>query len=117
MTPADAARVVELAATLWTNVKDNQPTRDAWFLALSQTDLYDALDAVGELARTHKSIHVSDVVKRAAHIREGLLRTLPPIPDPPVELADNPKAEVQWMRTARERQLHAARRRRHPVAV
>lgn len=115
MSPLDAHRVVELASTIWPNVKTDKVTKDGWFLALSQTNLYDALDAVGSLARSNKSVHVSDVVKRAAQIRDQLIRSLPPIPDPPVELADDPQAEMLWMRTARERQLHAARLERHAV--
>lgn len=115
MNPTEAARVVEMAANIWPNVRDTTTTREAWFLALSQTNLYDALDAVGSLARDRKSVHVSDVVKRAASIRESLLRSLPPVPDPPVELADDPAAEVLWMRTARERQLHTARMARQAV--
>jgi hypothetical protein len=115
MSPKDASRIVELAATIWPNVKDDQRTREAWFLALAKTNLYDALDAVGSLARDRKTVHVSDVVKRAASIRESLLRSLPPVPDPPVELADDPAAEILWMRTARERQLHTARMARQAV--
>lgn len=115
MTPADAARILELAASIWPNVRDNTHTREAWYLALSKTNLYDALDAVGSLARDRKTVHVSDVVKRAAAIRESLLRSLPPIPDPPVELADDPQAEILWIRTARERQLHDARMLRQSV--
>ena len=115
MNPDDAARIVELASTVWPNVKDTQHTREAWFLALSRTNLYDALEAVGSLARDRKTVHVSDVVKRAASIRESLLRSLPPVPDPPVELADDPQAEILWIRTARERQLHQARMLRQSV--
>lgn len=115
MSPNEAARIVELAATIWPNVKDDQLTREGWFLALSQTNLYDALDAVGSLARTRKSVHVSDVVKTAARIRDQLLRSLPPVPDPPVELADDPASEILWMQTARERQLHTARMARQAV--
>lgn len=117
MNPQDSARIVELASTIWTNVHDSQNTRDAWFLALAKTNLYDALDAVGELAGTRKTIHVSDVVKRAAYVRDRLTRSLPPLPTPPVELADDFEAEQVWLRTARERQLHAARQERHAVAV
>jgi hypothetical protein len=117
MNPTDASRIVELAATIWPNVKDTTHTREAWFLALSKTNLYDALDAVGELARVRKTVHVSDVVKRAAQVRDRLLRSLPPIPTPPVELADDPAAETLWMKTARERQLYAARLERHAIAV
>lgn len=117
MSPTEAARVVELAATIWPNIRDNTHTREAWFLALARTNLYDALDAVGILAGTNKRVHVSDVVKRAAQIRNSLLRSLPPIPNPPVELADDPQAEILWMQTARERQLHQARLERHAVAV
>lgn len=117
MTPAEASRVLELSASIWTNVKDNPQTREAWFLALAHTNLYDALDAVGSLARSVKSVHVSDVVKRAARIRDELIRTLPPIPNPPVELADDPAAETHWMRVARERQLSQARLERHAIAV
>lgn len=115
MNPQDSAQIVELAATLWPNVHDTPKTRDAWALALAHTNLYDAKDALGSLARERKTVHVSDVVKRAASIRESLLRSLPPIPDPPVELADNLAAEVQWLRTARERQLHQARMERNAV--
>jgi hypothetical protein len=57
------------------------------------------------------------VVKRAAQVRDRLLRSLPPIPTPPVELADDPAAETLWMKTARERQLYAARLERHAIAV
>lgn len=113
MNPAEASRVVETAAAVWTNVRDTTAVREAWFLALAHTNFYDALDAIGSLARTQKSAHVSDVVKRAAKIRENLLRSLPPVPDPPVELADDPAAENLWLRTARERQLHEARLRNH----
>lgn len=115
MNPDDASRIVELAASTWPNVRDTEHTREVWFLALSKTNLYDALDAIGSLARDRKTVHVSDVVKRAASIRESLLRSLPPVPDPPVELADDPQAEVLWMRTARERQLHQARMARQAV--
>lgn len=115
MSPLEAHRVVELAATVWPNVKDDRVTKEGWFLALSRTNLYDALDAIGSLARTNKRVHVSDVVKRAAQIRNELLRSLPPVPDPPVELADDPQAEMLWMRTARERQLYQARLERQAV--
>lgn len=115
MSPTDANRILELAASIWPNVRDNTHTREAWFLALSKTNLYDALDAVGSLARDRKTVHVSDVVKRAAAIRESLIRSLPPTPDPPVELADDPQAEILWIRTARERQLHEARMLRQSV--
>lgn len=115
MTPAEAARVVELAASIWTNVKDTTATREAWFLALAHTNLYDALDAVGELARTRKTVHVSDVVKKADAIRDRLLRSLPPVPLPPADLADDPQTYNLWMRTARERQLHEARLERHAI--
>lgn len=115
MNPADANRILELAASIWPNVRDTLHSREAWYLALAKTNLYDALDAVGSLARDRKTVHVSDVVKRAAAIRESLLRSLPPIPDPPVELADDPQAEILWIRTARERQLHDARMLRQSV--
>lgn len=117
MRPMDAATIVELAAATWPNIKNTQATRDAWTLALTRTNLYDALDAIGELAGEKRTIHVSDIVKRAARIRENLLRTLPPLPEPPVELADDPRAEILWVQTARERALHHARSQRHPVAV
>lgn len=113
MNPAEASRLVELASSIWTNVRDNTVTREAWFLALTTTNYYDALDAVGSLARERKSIHVSDVVKRAERIRLSLVRSLPPVPNPPVELADDPQAETHWLRVARERQLSEARMRRH----
>lgn len=115
MKPIEAAQIVELAAQLWTNVRDTQPTRDAWFLALSRTNFYDALDALGSLAGEKKTVHVSDVVKRADRIRNEILRSLPPVPSPPNELADDPAAFIQWGKTARERQLHAARMERHAV--
>lgn len=117
MSPEQAATVVELAATIWPNVRDNQNTREAWFLALARTDFYDAKDAIGGLAGERKTVHVSDVVKRAARIRAVLLRDLPPLPPPPVELADDFEAEQVWLRTAQERALHKARAMRHPVAV
>lgn len=117
MTPAEASRVVELSATVWSNVRDNPSTREAWFLALAHTNLYDALDAVGSLARERKTVHVSDVVKRAERIRLSLVRSLPPVPNPPVELADDPAAEIHWLRVARERQLSVARMERQSVAV
>lgn len=117
MSPADAARIVEIAATVWPSVKDTTITRESWFLALADTNLYDAMDAVGALAGERKTVHVSDVVKRAARIRSLLLRGLPPLPLPPVELADDFEAEALWLRTARERQLFAARQQRHAVAV
>lgn len=115
MNPTEASRVVELASTIWGNVKDNTHTREAWFLALARTDLYDALDAVGSLARTRKTIHVSDIVKQADRIRDALVRSLPPAPLPPADLADDPQTYNLWMRTARERQLHQARLTRHAV--
>lgn len=115
MNPAEAGTVVELAASVWSGVKDTPQTREAWFLALAHTNFYDAKDAVGALARERKTIHVSDVVKRAERIRLDLSRSLPPIPVPPVELADDPEAEILWMRVARERQLAAARLERHAV--
>lgn len=113
MTPEEASRVVELSASIWTNVKDTTSTREAWFLALAHTNLYDALDAVGELARTRKTVHVSDVVKRADTVRDRLLRSLPPVPLPPPDLADDPQTYNLWIKTARERQLHEARMRNH----
>lgn len=115
MKPLEVAGIVELAAQLWSNVKDTQPTRDAWFLALSRTNYYDALDALGSLAGEKRTIHVSDVVKRAARIRSEIVRSLPPLPDPPRELADNPQAFIQWSKTYRERQLHQARLERHLI--
>lgn len=115
MNPEQSGRVVEIAATIWSNVRDNTVTREGWFLALAKTDFYDALDAIGALAGERKSIHVSDVVKRAARIRSLLLRDLPPLPSPPVELADDWEAETQWLKTCRERQLHAVRQHRHSV--
>lgn len=115
MNPAEAARIVETASAIWSNVKNTTATCEAWFLALARTDLYDALDAVGELARTRKTVHVSDVVKRADDIRDRLLRSLPPVPFPPPELADDPQTYNQWIRTARERQLHEARLQMHAV--
>lgn len=115
MNPTDAGTIVGLAATIWPNVRDTPTTRNAWTLALAHTNFYDAQDAIGSLARERKTVHVSDVVKRAASMRDALLRSLPPIPDPPVELADNLTAEVQWMKTARERQLHTARMARQAV--
>lgn len=115
MNPTDAGTIVELAATIWPNVRNTPATRNAWALALADTNFYDVSDALGSLARERKTVHVSDIVKRAVVMRENLLRSLPPIPDPPVELADNLAAEVQWMRTARERQLHTARMARQAV--
>lgn len=115
--PEQAARIVETASVIWTTVKDTAPTREAWFLALAHTNFYDALDAVGSLARERKTIHVSDVVKRAERIRLSLVRSLPPVPNPPVELADDPQAETHWLKVARERQLSQARMERHAVAV
>lgn len=115
MTPAEASRIVDLASSVWTNVRDDTRTREAWFLALAHTNLYDALDAVGSLARERKTVHVSDVVKRAERIRLSLVRSLPPVPNPPVELADDPQAETLWLRTARERQLYTARMERQSV--
>lgn len=117
MSPADAARIVEIAANIWPTVKDTTVTRESWFLALANTNLYDALDAIGGLAGTRKTIHVSDVVKAAERVRQTLIRGLPPTPLPPVELADDFAAEALWLRTARERQLHAVRAERHAVAV
>lgn len=113
--PAEAARIVETAATIWPNVKDTTTTREAWFLALARTNFYDAMDAVGSLAGERKTVHVSDVVKRAERIRLSLVRSLPPVPDPPVELADDPQAEQLWLRVAQERQLSLARMERHAV--
>lgn len=115
MNPADAGTIVELAATIWPNVKDTPRTHEAWALALAHTNFYDASEAIGSLSRERKTVHVSDIVKRATSVRDALLRSLPPIPDPPVELADNLAAEVQWIRTARERQLHQARLERQAV--
>lgn len=115
MNPAEAGTIVELASAVWAGVKDTEQTREAWFLALSHTNFYDAKDALGSLARERKTVHVSDVVKRAAALREALLRSLPPLPSPPVELADDPRAETLWLRTARERQLFAARLERDAV--
>jgi hypothetical protein len=115
MNPAEAGQIVELAASVWAGVKDTPQTRDAWFLALTRTNFYDAKDAIGSLARERKTVHVSDVVKRAARVREALSRSLPPLPDPPVELADNPAAEIHWLRVARERQLSQARMQRESV--
>lgn len=115
MTPQEVADLVELSTSIWGNIKNTPRTCEAWFLALSGTNFYDAKDAIGSLARERKTVHVSDIVKRAAQVREALLRSLPPIPDPPVELADNLAAEVQWLRTARERQLYEARVQRQAV--
>lgn len=115
MTPQEASDLVELSTSIWGNIKNTPRTCEAWFLALAHTNFYDAKNAIGSLARERKTVHVSDVVKRAATVREALLRSLPPIPDPPVELADDLAAEVQWLRTARERQLHAARLERNAV--
>lgn len=117
MRPIDAAQIVELAAATWPNVKNTQATCDAWALALAHTNLYDALDAVGELAGTRRTIHVSDVVKRAETVRVRLTRELPPAPLPPVELADDPRAEQHWMKCARERQLNLLRAERHPEPI
>ena len=115
MNPDESAQIVELAAAVWVNVKDTTNTRDAWFLALAHTNFYDAKDAVGSLARERKTVHVSDVVKRATRVRDSLLRSLPPVPAPPVELADDFQAEQLWLRVARERQLSQARLERHAV--
>jgi hypothetical protein len=115
MSPTQAAHIVSLAATIWPNVKDTDLTRDAWFLALAHTNFYDALDAIGSLARERKSVHVSDVVRAADRVRRDLLRSLPPVPDPPVELADDIQAENHWLRVARERQLSELRLSRHAV--
>lgn len=115
MTPAEASRVVELSASIWTTLKDTTTTREAWFLALAHTNFYDAMDAVGSLARERKTVHVSDVVKRAERVRLSLVRSLPPVPNPPVELADDPQAETYWLRVARERQLSQARMQRQSV--
>lgn len=116
MKPADAAHIVELAATIWPrSVKNTTATRESWTLALRHTNLYDAQDAVGSLAGERSTIHVSAIVKRAAAIRAALIRDLPPTPNAPVELADDPEAYNLWGRTARERQLHAARAARRSV--
>lgn len=115
MNPAEAGRIVELASSVWSNVKNDTRTSEAWFLALAHTNFYDAMDAIGSLGRERKTVHVSDVVKRAERIRLSLIRSLPPVPDPPVELADDPQAENLWLRTARERQLHSARMARQSV--
>lgn len=113
MTPQEASDLVELSASIWGNIRNTSRTCEAWFLALAHTNFYDAKDAIGSLARERKTVHVSDVVKRAERIRDALVRSLPPVPDPPVELADDPQAENVWLRTARERQLHDARMHRH----
>jgi hypothetical protein len=115
MNPDEATQIVQLATAVWGNVKDTPQTRDAWFLALTRTNFYDAKDAIGSLARERKTVHVSDVVKRAARVREALSRSLPPLPDPPIELADNPAAEIHWLRVARERQYAQARMERDSV--
>jgi hypothetical protein len=114
MSPIEAARIVQLAASVWPRIKTDKTTCEVWFLALSRTDFYDAQDAIGELARERKTIHVSDIVKRAARIRSDLLRSLPPMPEPPVELADDGAAYIAWQKTATERALFAARRARSP---
>ena len=116
MSPEESARIVELASSVWP-VKDNEPTRDAWFLALSRTNFYDAMDAVGELARERKTVHVSDVVKRAERVRAVLVRSLGPVPDPPADLADDPRAYILWEQTARERMLNRNRADRHRESV
>lgn len=117
MRPDQASQIVETAATIWPNVKDTDATCRAWFLALSKTDFYDATDAIGILSRTRKTVHVSDIVKTAEQVRRDLVRSLPPTPEPPDELADDPAAYIQWRKTARERQLWHARIERHAVAV
>lgn len=115
MTPAEASDLLDLASSVWPNVRNTEHTREAWFLALSHTNFYDAKDAIGTLARERKTIHVSDIARAAERIRAALLRSLPPVPTPPVELADDFEAEQLWLRAARERQLHAARAERHAV--
>jgi hypothetical protein len=115
MSPLEAARIVELASTVWGNVKNTQTVCEAWFLALAHTNFYDAKDAIGSLARERKTVHVSDVVRAADRVRRDLLRSLPPVPDPPVELADDIQAENHWLRVARDRQLSELRLSRHAV--
>lgn len=115
MRPDQASQIVETAATIWPSVKDTDATSRAWFLALSKTDFYDAMDAIGLLARTRKTVHVSDIVKCAEQVRRDLVRSLPPAPDPPDDLADDPRLYIQWKKVARERQLWQARIERHSV--
>lgn len=114
MNPTESARIVELAASIWP-VRDNDLTRDAWFLALSRTNFYDAMDAIGELAREKKTVHVSDIAKRAERIRATMVASLPPAPDAPSDLADDPRLFILWQKTARERQLNEVRMRKHSV--
>lgn len=114
MNANDAHRIVELAASIWPT-KDDEPTRTAWSLALSRTNFYDAQDAIGELAGERRTIHVCDVVKRADRIRAELVRSLPALPEPPMELADDPRACILWTQTARERKLSQLRQERHMV--
>lgn len=117
MIPAHATQVCETAATIWPNIKVSDQTCRAWFLALADTNFYDAQTAIGNLARHRKTIHVSDIVREADRVKSELLRSLPPAPEPPSELADDPRAFIQWQRTARERQLWAARNISEPVSA
>lgn len=114
MNANDADRITELASSVWP-VKNDEPTRQVWALALARTNFYDAQDAVGQLASERKTIHVSDVVKRAERIRADLVRSLPVLPDPPVELADDPAASILWTQTVRERKLNQLRMERCKV--
>lgn len=73
-------------------------TPEAWSLALEDERFGDAREALKLLMREQTFIHVSDIVKRVARIRRERIVDFGLLPCPPMELADDPREYMAWMR-------------------
>lgn len=80
-----------------------EPDIVAWGLALADVDYHDAAQVVVDHYKNSNDwITPADVRGRVARLRRERIAAAGPIL-PPAELADDPIAELAWLREARER--------------
>lgn len=98
MTPADAAKLLTIAAA-YDNRKPDADQAKAWAMALDGIRYEDARDAiVGHYQKTRDWLMPSDVITGAKRIRSDRLRAFGPIPDPPKSLDPaDVDAYGQWL--------------------
>lgn len=102
MKPTEAAALLTICAT-FDNRKPDRDQAQAWSLVLDGLRFLDCRDAIVAHYKTKRDwIMPSDVIQGVDRIRGERLRKFGHIPPPP-QLADDPAAEIAWVRAVKER--------------
>lgn len=110
MNLTEATQLCGMVSQLCPKQKFEDFTPDAWQLVMDDITLADAVKAVRTVYRTQGSdqqwgsrqIEPDDIIREVKRVVNRRLEAYGPI-IPPAELADDPRAEADWLREFRRR--------------